>query len=713
MQICFVSRELAPIQRGGIGTYMAAIAPLLAGAAEVCVLLPAAGEAELERLRAAEDPRIDRRVDYRFLRVHEGVERDDDADPRPDVAWSEAALAAIIDRYGSAGPDLIEFCDFRGDAIAALRARARDPKTLARTRIAVRAHTTYELCMLLRGTPLRSGHPMSAIERQSLRAADALIWPGGDVLATYRRFYGAGQLPPTHRIRPPLGAVALARRPSAPKARSPLRIVYVGRFDRLKGVTELVEGFTRVRSDAVRLTMIGGDTASAPGSMSMRDHMLEIIAGDPRIEIQDHFPSERLPEVLDANHMVVVPSRYEAWGYVALEGLAANRPVLATPVGGLGEVVDAKAGWRTRSCTSGALEQALAGLVANPGQVASLIEAGSPRERCDELTDPAPIIDAYLELAAPASGAPTPPPRQHEPEPLAPTSRARQAASSVAVIVPPTVAGRFRRHAIDSVRGQTSAAAKVLVPPDSERVEPRGGGGPEVDVLDQDTGAVADQLVAAGCEYMLVLAPGEFLHPEYVAETTRVLDRDADLAISYTDTAVFGPNLGEWNLALRAPSLLPTLELDSSTAQVVRAGPLTARQIERLEIGLAETLPRTALLRTEAVLAAGTLPSLLDRGDHVELFRSLLWRGWRAEYTSRALVGRYLTLDPTAAAQLRAEATLAQVEELEALFARLRREREQARGERDEAILELELMKERRWWRLRQRLEPLLSVARR
>ena len=39
-EICFVTRELAPFQPGGIGTFVGAIAPVLASAAEVSVIAP-------------------------------------------------------------------------------------------------------------------------------------------------------------------------------------------------------------------------------------------------------------------------------------------------------------------------------------------------------------------------------------------------------------------------------------------------------------------------------------------------------------------------------------------------------------------------------------------------------------------------------------------------------------------------------------------------
>ena len=279
---------------------------------------------------------LDPRVEYLFIAPESRAGADGDTDPAPDVDWSERALAAIEAAYGTAGPELVEFCDYRGDAIAALRARARDRSRLARSTIAVRAHTTFELAMMLKGVPLRDGSPIAGIERQSLRSADVLLWAGGSVRDTYERFYGASALPPAERrIRYPVRgeAAAFGAPPAADDGR--LRILYLGRFDRLKGVAELAAGFAAVRSDGWRLTMVGGDTASAPGGGSMREYVRDLTAADPRIATEEHADRARIAELLADHDLVVVPSRYEAWGYVALEALAANRPVLASPVGGL------------------------------------------------------------------------------------------------------------------------------------------------------------------------------------------------------------------------------------------------------------------------------------------------------------------------------------------------------------------------------------------
>jgi glycosyltransferase involved in cell wall biosynthesis len=49
-------------------------------------------------------------------------------------------------------------------------------------------------------------------------------------------------------------------------------------------------------------------------------------------------PPERMPEVYQAADAVLVPTRYEAFGYVALEAMACGRPVLGFASTGTAEV---------------------------------------------------------------------------------------------------------------------------------------------------------------------------------------------------------------------------------------------------------------------------------------------------------------------------------------------------------------------------------------
>jgi glycosyltransferase involved in cell wall biosynthesis len=58
-----------------------------------------------------------------------------------------------------------------------------------------------------------------------------------------------------------------------------------------------------------------------------------------RVRFLGRLEQEALPAHYAAADLVVVPSRYEPFGLVALEAMAAGRPLLAADVGGLAEIL--------------------------------------------------------------------------------------------------------------------------------------------------------------------------------------------------------------------------------------------------------------------------------------------------------------------------------------------------------------------------------------
>ncbi len=105
----------------------------------------------------------------------------------------------------------------------------------------------------------------------------------------------------------------------------PKTIGAIGRLDRQKGFDTLVEGFKALPNDDIALHIYGtGDEL----------HTLQDLAkDDPRIVFKG-FSSDPL-RPYEAVDMVVVPSRWEAYGLVAIEALSAGRIVLCADVDGL------------------------------------------------------------------------------------------------------------------------------------------------------------------------------------------------------------------------------------------------------------------------------------------------------------------------------------------------------------------------------------------
>ncbi len=119
-------------------------------------------------------------------------------------------------------------------------------------------------------------------------------------------------------------------------------LLYVGRFDPIKGLEVLFEAMARLRDRKVlprgrtTLILIGG----AQDEPHNRDLAYLRTLRDSR-GLQDliTFIGPRAQDVLpyyySAADVVVLPSHYESFGLVVLEAMACGRPVVASQVGGL------------------------------------------------------------------------------------------------------------------------------------------------------------------------------------------------------------------------------------------------------------------------------------------------------------------------------------------------------------------------------------------
>jgi glycosyltransferase involved in cell wall biosynthesis len=114
-------------------------------------------------------------------------------------------------------------------------------------------------------------------------------------------------------------------------------VLYVGRLVPQKGIEYLIRATSRVswRFPEAKFVIVGEGW--------MRGH-LEWIAEQSgqrwRVNFTGFISDEDLAALTKSADVMVVPSVYEPFGIVALEGMAAGVPVVASQVGGLAEVVE-------------------------------------------------------------------------------------------------------------------------------------------------------------------------------------------------------------------------------------------------------------------------------------------------------------------------------------------------------------------------------------
>jgi len=127
-----------------------------------------------------------------------------------------------------------------------------------------------------------------------------------------------------------------------PEARSRLPInhkepliLYVGRFDRRKGLETLVAAMAQVPQG--HLLIVGGsDPQRSDGAERRRiEGLVQTYGLGDRVTFVGQVPHEELITYYSAADMCVVPSYYEPFGLVAIEAMACGTPVIASAVGGL------------------------------------------------------------------------------------------------------------------------------------------------------------------------------------------------------------------------------------------------------------------------------------------------------------------------------------------------------------------------------------------
>jgi glycosyltransferase involved in cell wall biosynthesis len=109
---------------------------------------------------------------------------------------------------------------------------------------------------------------------------------------------------------------------------------FIGRLSAQKAPERLVEAFARIsaRQPNARLLMIGdGELA---GGIRAR---IEAAGLGDKVHLDASVPG---PVAVEAFDILVMPSRYEAMSYVALEAAAAGKPMVLTDVGGASTVLE-------------------------------------------------------------------------------------------------------------------------------------------------------------------------------------------------------------------------------------------------------------------------------------------------------------------------------------------------------------------------------------
>jgi glycosyltransferase involved in cell wall biosynthesis len=183
------------------------------------------------------------------------------------------------------------------------------------------------------------------IERNYLRSVDGFIFNSSTTREVVHALAGSGKpflvaYPPTDRFGDGLSADAgpaagLIRARSMES--SPLRILFIGNIIHRKGLHMLLSALAIMPPGCCQLDIVGSLTIDPEYALNMQKMAGNLEPGS--ITFHGALNNDPLVGMLRAAHVLVVPSSYEGFGIVYLEGMAFGLPAIGTTSGAASEII--------------------------------------------------------------------------------------------------------------------------------------------------------------------------------------------------------------------------------------------------------------------------------------------------------------------------------------------------------------------------------------
>lgn len=240
--------------------------------------------------------------------------------PRPDVVHGHYWLS------GAAGRELAEHWCVPLALTLHTTARGKNLRARAGEGVEPAARAEAEAGLIARAEATVVNTATEALQMVELYGADhrrlTVVPPGVDLSA-----FTPGAAP---------GELRRRDEPAPGRHGRPLRVLFAGRLQPLKGPHVLVEALALVRAHEpalpVELDVVGVGTRGF--TAALRERVRELGLEDV-VRFGPALPTPRLAARMRRADLVAVPSSSETFGLVALEAQACGTPVLATDVDGL------------------------------------------------------------------------------------------------------------------------------------------------------------------------------------------------------------------------------------------------------------------------------------------------------------------------------------------------------------------------------------------
>lgn len=160
-------------------------------------------------------------------------------------------------------------------------------------------------------------------------------------------------------------------------------LLFVGRIQPLKGLDVAVRALAALRRPEARLVVVGGASgAEGAAEVDRIDKLVAELGVAEQIRTVAPVPHHLLSTYYRAADVVLVPSRSESFGLVALEAAACGTPVVAAAVGGLRTLVEhGRTGFLVEGRDPGVFASYAEQVLASPSLAAELSRQAAERAR--------------------------------------------------------------------------------------------------------------------------------------------------------------------------------------------------------------------------------------------------------------------------------------------------------------------------------------------
>ena len=181
-------------------------------------------------------------------------------------------------------------------------------------------------------------------EGEGLRAAQAVSSPSRFALDCERRHYGL-PLPEAAVVPNPIAPVPAEQRWRRDTSDGKT-VLFVGRFDRLKGGDVVLQAFRRLATEVpdVELAFVGPDRGlrdDAGRLWSAREYVSAHLPSElvPRVKLLGELPPTAIDALRRQAAVTIVASRFETFSMTTVEALAAGSPLVAPAAAAIAELI--------------------------------------------------------------------------------------------------------------------------------------------------------------------------------------------------------------------------------------------------------------------------------------------------------------------------------------------------------------------------------------